>query len=319
MDIRLAPMEGVTDAVHRRVHHQLFGGVEKYYIPFITPSIHMVFTTRDLRNIAPENNAGVPCVPQLLTRDAALFLWAAKELCDMGYDEVNLNTGCPSGTVSAKGRGSGMLRDLSALRAFLDAIFAASPLPVSIKTRIGFYDPAEWPAILDIFRQYPVKELTIHPRTREEFYKGGVHADAFARAAEEKSLPLVFNGNLFSVEDCTALQAQYPGLPMMIGRGLIANPALGRQLHGGAPATHEELQRYHDALLDAYAREYPADTVHSRMREHMKYLSCCFDGAEKALKAIRKSTPKTYPAAAAQLFARPLRENPAYDPDVFAK
>lgn len=318
MDIRLAPMEGVTDAVHRRVHHRLFGGVEQYYIPFITPSVHRVFTTRDLRAIAPENNAGVPCIPQLLTHDAELFLWAAQELADLGYDEVNLNTGCPSGTVTAKGRGSGMLRDLDALRAFLDAIFAASPLPVSIKTRIGFYDPAEWPAILAVFRDYPVKELTIHPRTRQEFYKGGVHMDCFAQAADS-GLPLAFNGNLFSPADCTELLAQYPDMPLMIGRGLVANPALGRQLHGGQPASHDELRAYHDALLAEYSREYPMDTVHSRMREHMKYLSCCFEGSHKALKAIRKSTPKTYPEAAAMLFALPLAENAAYDPEVFAK
>ncbi|MBQ2953935.1 MAG: tRNA-dihydrouridine synthase family protein [Clostridia bacterium] len=318
MDIRLAPMEGVTDAVHRRVHHRLFGGVEKYYIPFITPSHHQVFTTRDMRAIAPENNAGVPCIPQLLTRDAELFLWAAQQLADLGYDEVNLNTGCPSGTVTAKGRGSGALRDPEGLRAFLDAIFAASPLPVSIKTRIGFYDAAEWPALLAIFRDYPVKELTIHPRTRNEFYKGGVHEDCFQLAADA-GLPLVYNGNLFSAEDCGALQTRYPDMPMMIGRGLIANPALGRQLHGGAPATGEELRHYHDALMAEYAREYPADTVHGRMREHMKYLSCCFEDSRKALKAIRKSNPGNYPAAAAMLFALPLAECPAYDPDVFAK
>ena len=318
MDIRLAPMEGVTDAVHRRVHHRLFGGVQQYYIPFITPSIHRVFTTRDLRAIAPENNAGVPCIPQLLTHDAELFLWAAQELADLGYGEVNLNTGCPSGTVTAKGRGSGMLRDLDALRAFLDTIFAASPLPVSIKTRIGFYDPAEWPAILAVFRDYPVKELTIHPRTRQEFYKGGVHMDCFALAAES-GLPLTFNGNLFSPADCTELLAQYPDMPLMIGRGLVANPALGRQLHGGPAATHDELRAYHDALLAEYSREYPVDTVHSRMREHMKYLSCCFADSHKALKAIRKSTPKTYPEAAAMLFSLPLAENAAYDPEVFAK
>ncbi|MBQ3485390.1 MAG: tRNA-dihydrouridine synthase family protein [Clostridia bacterium] len=311
-------MEGVTDAVHRRVHHRLFGGVEKYYIPFITPSHHRVFTTRDLRAIAPENNAGVPCIPQLLTRDAELFLWAAQQLADLGYDEVNLNTGCPSGTVTAKGRGSGALRDPEGLRAFLDAIFAASPLPVSIKTRIGFYDAAEWPALLAIFRDYPVKELTIHPRTRNEFYKGGVHEDCFAMAAET-GLPLVYNGNLFCAADCEALQTQYPDMPMMIGRGLIADPALGRQLHGGAPATHGELRHYHDALMEAYSREYPASTVHSRMREHMKYLSCCFEDSRKALKAIRKSTPQTYPDSAAMLFSLPLAENPVYDPDVFAK
>jgi len=318
MDIRLAPMEGVTDAVHRRVHHRLFGGVTKYYIPFITPSIHRVFTTRDLRAIAPENNAGVPVIPQLLTRDPELFLWAANELQDLGYDEVNLNTGCPSGTVTAKGRGAGMLRDPEALRSFLDAIFAATPLPISIKTRIGFESPDEWPALLEIFRDYPIRELTIHPRTRSEFYKGGVHMDCFA-AARDAGIPLVFNGNLFSTADCLALQESDQGLPMMIGRGLIANPALGRELSGGAPASHDELCRYHEALLAEYSREYPADTAHSRMREHMKYLSCCFEGSGKALKAIRKSTPKTYPAAAAQLLALPLAEAPAYDPDIFAK
>ena len=318
MDIRLAPMEGVTDAVHRRIHRQLFGGVEKYYIPFITPSVHRVFTTRDLRAIAPENNAGVPCIPQLLTRDAELFLWATQELADLGYDEVNLNTGCPSGTVTAKGRGAGMLKDLDALRAFLDAVFAASPLPVSIKTRIGFESTEEWGPILTLLKSYPVKELTIHPRTRSEYYKGEVHFGSF-EAALDAGLPLVFNGNLFSAADCQALQEKCPGMPMMIGRGLIANPALGRQLHGGAPATHGELRVYHDALLDEYSREYPADTVHSRMREHMKYLSCCFEGSEKALKAIRKSTPKTYPEASARLFDLQLTDIPEYYPDIFAK
>ena len=318
MDIRLAPMEGLTDAVFRRVQHQRFGGIEKYYIPFITPSHHHVFTTRDLRAIAPANNAGMHCIPQLLTRDAELFLWAARELQQMGYDEVNLNTGCPSGTVTAKGRGSGALRDHDVLRAFLDGIFAASPLPVSIKTRIGFYDPAEWPALLEIFSGYPVKELIIHPRTRNEFYKGEVHMDCFD-AAMEKGLPLVFNGNLFGTEDCARLQLRHPDMPMMIGRALIANPALGRVLHGGAPASHDELRNYHDALMAEYSREYPDSTVHSRMREHMKYLSCCFQDSRKALKALRKSTPATYPAAAEMLFSLPLCDDPVYDPDVFSK
>lgn len=318
MDIRLAPMEGVTGAAHRRVHHRLFGGVDRYYIPFITPSIHRVFTTRDLRDIDPKQNAGVPVIPQLLTRDAELFLWAAQELADLGYDEVNLNTGCPSGTVTAKGRGSGMLRDLDALRAFLDAVCAASPLPVSVKTRIGFESPAEWPEVLNILKGYPLKELTIHPRTRSEFYKGGVHMECFDAAAG-CGVPLVFNGNLFTLEDGQALQARHPGVPMMIGRGLIADPSLARQLHGGPRATAAELREYHDALQQEYCREFPAEQAHGRMREHMKYMSCCFEGAEKALKAIRKSTPKTYPEAIAQLFALPLSDTPGYRDEIFPK
>lgn len=317
MDIRLAPMEGVTDAVCRRVHHRLFGGVSRYYIPFITPSIHRVFTTRDLRAIAPENNRGVPVIPQLLTRDPELFLWAAQELHALGYDEVNLNIGCPSGTVTGKGRGAGMLREPEQLRAFLDAIFAACPLPISVKTRIGFDSPDEWPALLSLLKCYPIRELTIHPRTRSEFYRGEVHQDCFDMAAD-CGFRLVFNGNLFTREDCEALQARYPGMPMMLGRGLLANPALARELCGGAGVTAAELRTYHDALLMEYSREYTADTAHSRMREHMKYLSSCFEGAEKALKAIRKSNPRTYPAAAAMLLSLPLSERPGYEAAAFS-
>lgn len=318
MDIRLAPMEGVTGAVYRRVHHRLFGGVDRYYIPFITPSIHRVFTTRDMRDVDPKQNAGVPVVPQLLTRDAELFLWAAQQLADLGYDEVNLNTGCPSGTVTARGRGAGMLRDLDALRAFLDEVCAKSPLPVSVKTRIGFESPEEWPDILTLLKGYPLKELIVHARTRSEFYKGEVHRDCFDAAAD-CGIPLVFNGNLFTKADCEALQARHPGMPMMIGRGLISDPSLARQLHGGPRATATELRAYHDALEAEYSREFPAEQAHGRMREHMKYVSCCFEGAEKALKAIRKSTPKTYPDAIARLFALPLSDKPGYRTDTFLK
>ena len=316
MDVRLAPLEGVTDAVCRRVHHQLFGGVSRYYIPFITPSIPRVFTTRDLRAIDPKQNEGVPVIPQLLTRDPELFLWAANELQALGYDEVNLNAGCPSGTVTAKGRGAGLLRDPAALQAFLDAIFQASPLPISIKTRIGFEDPAEWPALLNLLKQYPLKELIIHPRTRSGFYKGELYP-ACAESALDAGLPVVYNGDLFTPEDIAALQARWPGMPVMLGRGLISNPALARQTAGGNRITAEEIRGYHDALQRGYAAEFPPDQVHSRLREHMKYLSCCFEGAGKALKALRKSNPNNYPEAAAMLFALPLREDVGYQPRIF--
>ena len=97
--VYLAPLEGVTDAVFRQTHHACFGGVSKYFIPFVSPTQNLVFTSRDLSAVAPEHNIGVPAVPQLLAKDAALFNWAAGELAELGYSEVNLNLGCPSGTV----------------------------------------------------------------------------------------------------------------------------------------------------------------------------------------------------------------------------
>ncbi len=312
MDVRFAPMEGLTDTIYRRTHFRHFGGVTKYYIPFVSPTQHHVFTPKELRAIGPEHNAGIPTVPQLLAKDPEHFLWAAEELARMGYDEVNLNIGCPSGTVTAKGKGAGMLRDLYALDALLNAACSRSPIAVSVKTRIGFESPEEWPELLELLAEYPLKEIIIHPRTRTGFYKvGTLQPETFRRAAE-KNLPLVYNGDLFTAEDCAALQAEYPGMPVMMGRGFVCNPALGREANGCAALTVPELREFHDALYDAYKRDRTLEQAHSRMRELMIYMSCCFKDAEKAAKGVRKSNPANYEAAIARLFDCELANPPCF-------
>lgn len=312
MDIRFAPLEGLTDTIYRRTHARHFGGVRKYYIPFISPTQHHVFTPKELRAVGPEHNAGIPTVPQILAKDAEHFLWAAGELHAMGYDEVNLNIGCPSGTVTAKGKGAGMLRDVEGLDAFLDTVCARTPVAVSVKTRIGFESPEEWPAILEVLAQYPLKEIIVHPRTRTGFYKvGTLHPDTFCMAAE-RGLPLVYNGDLFMAEDCTALQDAYPDMPVMLGRGLVCNPALAREACGGAPLTVPELREFHDELYDAYRRDRTLEQAHSRMRELMIYMSCCFTDAEKAAKGVRKSNPKNYEEAVCRLFECGLAQPPCF-------
>ena len=312
MDIRFAPMEGLTDTVYRRTHHQHFGGVSKYYIPFVSPTQHHAFTPKELRAISPEHNAGIPTVPQILAKDAEHFLWAAGEMAAMGYDEVNLNIGCPSGTVTAKGKGSGMLRDLYALDTFLNEVCAKSPVAVSVKTRIGFESHDEWTEILDVLAEYPLKEIIIHPRTRQGFYKvGTLHPETF-RMAAEKGLPLVYNGDLFSAEDCGMLQREYSDMPMMMGRGLVCNPALAQAACGGAPLEKAAFRAFHDALWDAYRQDRPLDQAHSRMRELMIYMSCCFQDADKAAKNVRKSNPKTYEEMVDRLFEHDLACPPSF-------
>lgn len=309
MDIRFAPLEGLTDPVLRRVHNRCFGGVDSYYIPFISPTVHHLLTPREARMVQPD--PGYRAVPQIMTHNADDFLWAAGVLRDMGYDEVNLNIGCPAGTVTAKTKGAGLLRAPDVLSALLDGICAASPLPMSVKTRIGFASPDEWPALMTLLAQYPLKEIVIHPRTRTEFYKGDVHLDCFERAYAA-GLPLCYNGNLFTADDCADFAGKHPGMPMMIGRGLVANPALARQAKGGAPLTKDELRRFHDAIQTEYSAIYPSDQVHMKLRGLMKYVACCFDDAQKPYKALCKSTPSTYGAAIERLFACPLAENPGY-------
>lgn len=312
MDLRFAPLEGLTDTVYRRTHFQHFGGVTKYYIPFISPTQHHVFTPKEMRAIGPEWNAGIPTVPQVLAKDAEHFLWAVRELHAMGYDEVNLNIGCPSGTVTAKGKGAGLLRDLTALDAMLNVVCDQAPVAISVKTRIGFEAPEEWPEIMEVLSEFPLKEIIVHPRTRSGFYKVGTLYPSAIREAEQAGLPIVYNGDLFTASDCAALQEAHKDMPMMLGRGLVCNPALAREAGGGEGLSISEFRNFHDALWDAYRKDRPLDHAHSRMRELMIYMSCCFRDAEKAAKAVRKSNPKNYEDAISRLFDHELAEPPCF-------
>ena len=308
-------MEGVTDSIYRRVHHAHFGGIDKYFIPFISPTQNLVLTPRERANV--EQNTGLHAVPQVLTKNAAHFLWAAALLGDMGYDEINLNLGCPSGTVTAKGKGAGMLLNLPELERFLDGIFASSPVRVSIKTRIGFDDPAEFERLLPLLCRYPVSELIVHPRTRSQYYDGQPYRALYLEAAARCPLPIVYNGDLFTAEACRQLSQDSPNTrALMLGRGMLANPALAQTYAGGAPLTREALRAFHDDLLDAYVSTYPKNVVLGRMREVAKNMARCFVDADKPMKAARKaSSLPAYEAAAAQLFEEhALQANPCFSP-----
>jgi tRNA-dihydrouridine synthase len=183
MQISLAPLEGVTGYVVRNAFHHNFDGIDTFYTPFISAGQNL--KGKVLRDILPENNEGITLIPQLMSNRAEDALRIGRLLAAYGYDEINLNIGCPSGTVTSKKRGSGLLTDLALLDHFLEDVFARSDMKISVKTRIGFHSDEEWPAILEIYKKYPIKELIIHPRVREEFYKGKPHLDCFAQAVHE--------------------------------------------------------------------------------------------------------------------------------------
>ena len=151
-----APLEGLTDSIYRKLHYRYFGGPDWYYTPFLSPTIHRTLTNREKRELPRADLAGIPVVPQVLTKNAEDFVWLAGVCRDLGYSEINLNLGCPSGTVTAKGKGAGMLRDLDALDRFLDGIFSQSPLFISVKTRIGFESSEEWENLLELYNRYPM-------------------------------------------------------------------------------------------------------------------------------------------------------------------
>ena len=313
MDLTLAPMEGLTGAVFRRRHFLAFGGPDWYYTPFVTPTREPRFTERQLKEFSPLVNEGIPVIPQLLTSRAEDFLWAAEALADMGYPEVNLNLGCPMGTVTAKGKGSGMLRHPLELEAFLEAVFEKPlPIPVSLKTRLGWCSVEEFEDLLRIFNRFPIRELIVHPRLRSDFYRGDARREAFARFLPEIKAPAGYNGDLCDRAGIRAAEEAFPHLrSLMIGRAAVANPAIFRQAKGGPACSREELFNFHDALLDDYATAFGSlnNTV-GHMKQYWFYMKNLFEGGEKLFKALLKTKRHPdYMAVVSELrMSIPMRE-----------
>ena len=287
MTYYFAPMEGVTDSIYRRIHSKYFPGVDKYYMPFLSPTIHRSLTHKEDRDLPLANSVPFTAIPQILTKVPADFLWAAQVCRERGYSEVNLNVGCPSGTVVSKGKGSGMLRDVEALDHFLEEIFAATPLPITVKTRIGLEQPEEFPALLEIYNKYPIQELTIHPRVRKQFYSGTVDMDVFRYAAQHSCNPLCYNGDILTLHQAEAIVAEFPCVrSIMIGRGLIADPGM---LSGGTEK--EALKGFMDELMDVYTVEFgSARNAIFRLKENWSFLHSRFADCEKLWKQLRKCT-----------------------------
>ena len=299
--IDFAPLDGITKIVFRQVWSQFFGGVNRYFIPFFSPTPHHLMTPRDLREVDYIHNANLPSVPQVMTKSADDFLWACDVLEDMGYTEVNLNLGCPSGTVVARNRGAGFLGTPRELEDFLDEIFEKCPLEISIKTRIGMDYMDEWAPLLKIYQKFPMKELIIHPRLQKEGYKGTPHLEAFAEAVEALQCPLCYNGDITSPESLTQILTKLPSIDtVMIGRGILQNPGLLQELKAAStesvalPSCEERLavlKEFHTSLLTGYQEIMSGDTnTLYKMKDLWTFLSHSFESPDKYVKKIRKAT-----------------------------
>ena len=305
MIFSLAPMEGLTGSVFRRVHAECFGALDRYYTPFLTPPhVGSKFGKKGWEEIDPEVNRGLNVIPQLLTKDADQFVWASQVLKDLGYAEVNLNLGCPSGTVVAKGRGSGALRDAVWLKEFLQDVCARSALPVSVKTRLGIADDAEYRQIERVYAELPLAELIVHPRLQKDRYQGHPRQGAYGQSLRDLPFPVAYNGDIFAPDDLDELTRSYPATQhVMLGRGLLANPALVRQIKGGAAVTVWELRQFHDKLYRAYLEQMGGNAVF-RMKEWWFYAKCAFADPLAVHRTVRKvKKVEEYEAAAAKIFS----------------
>lgn len=287
----MAPLEGITTYLYRQVYQNVFGGVEKYYTPFLVPHTKKDFDAREKKEILPEHNEGIQVVPQILTNQPKDFVRLAGKLKEFGYEEVNLNVGCPSGTVTAKGRGAGFLAYPNQLDNFLKTVFdELQDMKISVKTRLGVDDVEEFEELLDIYNRYPIYELTIHARVCRDFYRNQVKLDTFAYACEHSKNPLVYNGDVFDKISAGQIQEKFPNIQaIMLGRGLIANPMLPGLLSGQQKMSKEKIREFHDKLYEGYKQTQSGDkNVMFRMKELWGYMGCLFAEFEQYGKKIFK-------------------------------
>lgn len=328
MEYYLAPMEGITTHIYRNAYHKYFRPMDKYFTPFLVPHSKKGFSQKEIRETAPENNRGLRLVPQILSNHGEDTLNTIRKLEQYGYEEVNLNFGCPSRTVVSKYRGSGFLAKPEELNRYLDEVCAGTRIRISVKTRIGRDSPEEFFRLLDIYNQYPLEELIIHPRTQKDFYGNTPNLEMFAYAVEESRLSLCYNGDIFLPRDCEKLCRKFPEVSrIMAGRGIIADPFLTERIEGGRRKRPtgagdadgaldgqgrgdgwKRLRRFHDEVYYGY-REISSGDLPAlfKMKEIWTYMLKLFPENKKAAKKIKKAEKhEDYQNAVEELFSRPF-------------
>lgn len=291
MKYYLAPMEGITGFIYRNSYEKFFGGIDKYFAPFVVPNSSKSLKTKELRDVLPENNKGINLVPQILTNDSEGFILTAKKLKDLGYNEINLNLGCPSGTVVGKKRGSVFLAHKEELDKFLEEIFKIDDIKISIKTRLGMDKPEEFYELIKIYNKYPMEELIIHPRTRQDFYGNKPNLEVFKDAISLSKNPVCYNGDIFTLEDHNKLVEEFKEVDkIMLGRGVLANPALMNEILNNEFMDKKVLKEFHDEIFSKYREVFNEDrNAMFRMKELWGYMIYMFSNNKKYAKKIKKA------------------------------
>ena len=305
MKYYLAPMEGITGYIYRNAYEKFFHNIDKYFTPFIVANKSKSLKTKELRDVLPENNKNMNIVPQILTNDSEDFIVTSKRLEQLGYNEVNLNLGCPSGTVVSKNRGAGFLALRDELDRFLEEIFTLNNMKISIKTRIGKDSSDEFYELIKIYNKYPLEELIIHPRTRNDFYGNKPNLDVFKDALSLNKAEVCYNGDIFTANNYNNLVKEFPKVrKVMLGRGILANPGLIGEIKDGTFIDKKVLREFHDEILNNYIELFKEEkNAIFRMKELWGYMIYIFSDNKKYAKKIKKAQKlREYNEAVSSLF-----------------
>ncbi len=294
MKLVLAPMQGMTYAYYRNIYSEIFGGFDEYYSPFISTTEESSHSLSLFKDILPEeNNSDLKIIPQLLSNNGKDFLYYAKTIKGLGYDEINWNIGCPSPTVTKKKKGSGLLAHPQIVEGFLDEVCKDSSFKLSIKMRLGLSEIEEGLKIIDIINKYPIKEVIIHARTGIQVYSGQVDLDSFELIRKESKHEVIYNGDIYTLDDYLIIKDRFPMIEkFMLGRGALKDPFLASSIKGSLVDSSDKISKmneFHKLIFNDYKSKLSGDKhLIDRMKEFWLYNSCHLDPEGKYLKKIRK-------------------------------
>ena len=294
-----APLQGVTDNVWRMAQHDVFGGVDAYYAPFMRVERGEV-RRKDLRDVDPERNAGTTLIPQILACQPDHALMMVDALKRMGYTRIDINLGCPFPPIALHRKGSGMLAHPDLAEALFQALSTVDGVQWSVKMRLGWDRNYQWRDILPLLDIIKPVNIAVHPRTGKQQYKGDLDVGQFEALLAASPWPVIYNGSLRTVEDIENTIQRYPTLAaVMVGSGLAANPGMLVP-----DATPDDYCRFHDLLVDGYTEQLNGGEA--QLVRHLQDIWQTFlpGTAHKLFKAIRKSrTLDQYQNAAAAALA----------------
>ena len=313
--IYFAPLQESTDYIYRSAHAKFFGGVDKYFAPYIVRQNDGTVKTSHLRDMKPENNQEYPLVPQILAGNSADFIFLARLLQDNGYKEVNWNLGCPYPMVTNKGLGSGLLPHPDRIKAILEASLPQVTCKISVKMRTGLQSHDEIFQIIDTLNEFPLSEIILHPRFGKQLYRGEADEKVFTEVHKSLKHSLVYNGDIETSENLNRLNLLFGDITTwMIGRGILKNPFLPLLLKNRTLPEMEEkiiiLRNFHDEIFHKYSNLLSGSShLLMRMEKFWSYFCFVFPDPHKTFKRIKKaSNAVKYETAVNENFQR-LRDH----------
>lgn len=305
LDILFAPLQGYTDDVYRRIHYKFVGGVKSYYTPFVRVEVGGI-RSKDIRDIAPDNNRNVPVIPQIIFNNRKEFDYLVERVNQLGYNEIDLNMGCPFPLQARHGRGCGILAHPDIVSDVIEGIKEHSDTTFSVKMRLGWDNTSECEKIIELLNNLKLRHITLHPRTGIQQYKGDVCYDAFEIVYTQSSNPVIYNGDILTLDDIKHIENRFPNIKgIMLGRGLLGVPSLAVEYASGTQWSKskriELMLKMHDALMAEYSKILKGDTqMLNKMRTFWEYAEELL-GRKPYKKVMKSGNLKNYLASVSEL------------------